>query len=205
MAHVYNKQTVELLQKAIDKKQVTVEKQEYGFLDRLYMTGIRIDLVTDSVTGRRDGMHNISNYHINTDYISVWKTFSPGHFLIQDFKKDVRNEDGECPYIILKTTLNLLPVRAILREIFEDSRKVREAYGDVSLDNKLYTIIKMCPDDPDDDTWLSGLSKIDIDHCDAIDRVDGLDVSLDKNPVHEARNNADEETLLIEDVASTYI
>ena len=189
MAKIYNKKTISLLQKAVDDNVATFERQEYGFTKKVYMAGIRIELNTDG-NGRRVSMLNILNNTIDNNYMAIWRTFAPGHFLSRDFKKNTLDADGQCPYFIVKATLNEVPVRAILRELFEDDQKQRMQYTDIKKDDKFYTIIKMCLDTPpeidketgeeiyDECEWSSGKNKVaDIMHATELDAVPGLEIS----------------------------
>ena len=178
MPKVYNQKTIDMLQKAIDRDEATFERQEYGFVTKLYMAGVRIELLTNS-DGRREGIMNITNYNTNNDYMVVWRTFAPGYFMTRDFRKDVRDADGNCPYFIVRTKLHDVPVRCIVRELFEDNAKLRQQYTDQKKDGRLYTVIKICTDlDPEDDTWLTGKDKVgDIAHAAYIDEIVGIDTS----------------------------
>ena len=201
MPRIYKQKTIDLLQKAIDKGEATFERQEYGFVTKLYLAGVRIELNIDPETGRRDGLVNILNYNTNTEYMSVWRTFAPGTFMIKDFKHDVRDILGQCPYFIVRATLNGVPVRAIVRELFEDNPKVKSQYTDLKQDNSVFTLMKMVADlDPEDDLWLTGKPKTgDIAHAAAIDEVPELENAKTK-PVHE---ETDDENLGPE-MSSTY-
>ena len=189
MGKIYNQKTIGLLQKAIDDNVATFERQEYGFTKKVYIAGVRIELLTDG-NGRRDSLFNIVNNTIDNNYMAIWRTFAPGHFLGRDFKKNTLDAEGQCPYFIVKATLNEVPVRAILRELFEDDQKQKMQYTDIKKDDKFYTIIKMCLDtlpEIDEETgeeihdgceWLPGKDKVaDIMHATELDAVPGLEMS----------------------------
>ena len=77
MGKIYNQKTIGLLQKAIDDNVATFERQEYGFTKKVYMAGVRIELITDG-NGRRDSLFNIVNNTIDNNYMAIWRTFAPG-------------------------------------------------------------------------------------------------------------------------------
>lgn len=122
MPKIYNQKTINLLQNEIDGGRVRFERQEYGFATKLYIAGIRIELTENKMTGMREQVLNMLSGKTNNEYLKIWKTFSPGHFFGKDYRKNVRDSDGNCPYFILRATLNGVPVRAIVRELFEDDK-----------------------------------------------------------------------------------
>ena len=194
MARVYNDNTAAYLKNAIASGEATLERQEYGFFDKLNMAGICIELFIDKVTGKRMGQLIIHAQNINTEYIKIWKTYAPGRFLISDYRKDVRDKEGNCPYFIVKYKgKNERPMRAIVRELFEIAPRMREDMKDFELNGKYYSIVKICPDNPEDPTWLSGINKVDIIHT----------LHIDEPQVPDYDNDSDIE--VDPDVATTYI
>lgn len=194
MARVYNDNTAAYLKNAIASGEATLERQEYGFFDKLNMAGICIELFIDKVTGKRMGQLIIHAQNINTEYIKIWKTYAPGRFLISDYRKDVRDKEGNCPYFIVKYKgKNERPMRAIVRELFEIAPRMREDMKDFELNGKYYSIVKICPDNPEDPTWLSGINKVDIMHT----------LHIDEPQVPDYDNDSDIE--VDPDVATTYI
>ena len=194
MARVYNDNTAAYLKNAIASGEATLERQEYGFFDKLNMAGICIELFIDKVTGKRMGQLIIHVQNINTEYIKIWKTYAPGRFLISDYRKDVRDKEGNCPYFIVKYKgKNERPMRAIVRELFEIAPRMREDMKDFELNGKYYSIVKICPDNPEDPTWLSGINKVDIMHT----------LHIDEPQVPDYDNDSDIE--VDPDVATTYI
>ena len=195
MAKVYNETTAAYLRDAIEKGAATFERQEYGFLDKLNMAGIRIELFEDKTTGRRCGQHVITAQNINTEYIKIWKTYAPGKFLISDYRKDVRDKEGNCPYFLVKYKgADNRQMRAIVRELFEIAPRMREDMKDFEMNGKYYSIVKICPDDPEDPTWLSGINKVDIMHT--------LHIDEPQIPNYE---EDDSEPDVDPDVATTYV
>ena len=196
MAKVYNEKTVSGLRDALKSGQATLERLEYekfftGF--RMKMAGIRIELYIDKTRGRRVGQVVISNHFINTEYTNIWKQYSPGKFLIADWQRDVCDKDGQCPYFLVHYKVGDVKLRAIVRELFENAPKMREEVKDFELNGHVYTIIKICPDDPEDESWLSGTDKIDIVHTMHIDEPEIPEVDVESEPEVDV------------DVATTYI
>ena len=185
MPKVYNEKTVAGLRDALKTGQATLERQDYEtFFEglRVAMAGIRVELYTDKTTGCRTGQYVITGRNINTEYTNVWRQYAPGRFLIGDWRRDVRDRDGLCPYFVVHYTVGTTPVRAVVRELFENAPKMREEMRDFDLDGCVYSIVKICPDDPDDDSWLSGTGKIDIIHTMHIDEPQLPDIDSDSEP-----------------------
>ena len=195
MAKVYNEKTVSEMRDALKCGKGTLERLNYDFFNglRLTMAGIRIELFIDKVTNRRMGQNVISNHTISTEYTNVWKQYAPGRFLISDYRKDIRDKEGRCPYFIVHYKVGETALRAIIRELFENAPKMREEMRDFDLDGHIYTIVKICPDDPEDDTWLSGMGKVDIMHTMHIDEPQVPDIESDSEPDVDV------------DVATTYV
>lgn len=195
MARVYNEETAAYLKNAIVSGEATLERQEYGFLDKLNMAGIRIELFEDKTTGRRMAQQVITSHNINTEYVKIWKTYAPGRFLMSDYRKDTRDKEGNCPYFLVHYKgADNRPMRAIVRELFEIAPRMREDMKDFEMNGKYYSIVKICPDDPEDPTWLSGINKVDIMHTMHIDEP--------QIPNYESD---DSEIDVDPDVATTYI
>lgn len=177
---VYNKNTVKLVQDALSKSDAALEQQEYGFFNRLNIGGVRIELTTDSA-GQHMGQAVVTNNNIDSSYISVWKTYAPGKFLIRDWRKQVLNKDGMCPYYILRFEYQDTHLKVMLRELFEDDEKLRSEYADVKKGGKVFSIIKICNEDISEDSWLSTNSKkrnfFDATELDEIEGVGVNDLS----------------------------
>ena len=171
----YNKNIVKLIQDVLSKNSSALEQQEYGFFNRLNMAGVRIELSKDSA-GNHIGQIVMTNNNIDSGYISVWRTYAPGKFLIRDWKNQVLDHNGMCPYYIVRFEYQGAHMKAMLRELFEDDEKLKEEYTDVKCGNRVYTIIKICNEDITEDMWLTTDSKkrnlLDSTELDEIDIID---------------------------------
>lgn len=138
----------------------------------LNVANIKIELVVEN--GVRDGIIHLMNPAINMDYIKVWKSYAPGHFMCRDFKKDARDKDGKSPYYIIKYKYGEITMKALVRYLFEvdenigsdsDIRKMIEDYGDFEFEGRYYAVIKICNMDKWGDGWITPESnKIDLLH-----------------------------------------
>ena len=187
MGKIYNQKINHLFQKALDSGEASFKRQEYGFVTKIYMAGIRMELLTDS-NGRRDSLINVTGgCTIDSTYIKIWRSYALGYFFGKDFKKNTRDSEGNCPYFIVKATLAGIPIRAIVRELFENSQKIKEQYTDLTKDGHSYTIIKICVDEKSTENsdsekssgkygWLTGTSKVaNIMSASKIDEVPGFE------------------------------
>ena len=160
---VYNESVFNDLQKAIDSGSAKWERQEYGFLNIIDSAGIRIKLYFNERLNLRMGENVISDYSIDTNYMRNWLAFPPGKYLIKDWRKNVLNKDGLCPYVIIRWTSDEHQnLRAILRELLEDDKDE----PDVTLDSVSFKVIKIVDSDEIEEGWLSFEPKVrDISHC----------------------------------------
>lgn len=160
---VYNDTILNELQSSIDAGRVTAERQEYGFLRVLDCAGVRIELYFDQRLNLPMGQHVINNEHMDSSYLRIWRAFAPGKYLIKDYRKQIKNADGECPYQILRWTSDEnQKLRALVREILEgDNEDV-----DITFDERPYKVIKIVDEDIIPEGWLTFEGMVpDIAHC----------------------------------------
>ena len=196
---VYNESILKDLQKAIDSGSAKWERQEYGFLKTLDSAGVRIELFYDERLKMRMGQHVISDYTIDSNYIRNWKGFPPGRYLIKDYRKEVLNKDGKCPYLIIWWTSDEnQKLRAILREILDGDEKEET---DVKLEGVAYKVIKIVDADEIEEGWISFEPKArDITHCltlvDDITEEEEDDVPEEEPVVEETKEEKPNEQLI---------
>lgn len=188
---VYNESVLNDLQKAIDTGSAKWERQEYGFLNLLDIAGVRIKLYYDERLKMRMGENVISDYTIDTNYMRNWRAFPPGQYLIKDWRKDVLNKDGLCPYVIIKWTSDEQQnLRAILRELLEDDKDD----PDVKLEGVSYKVIKIVDADEVEEGWLSFEPKVkDISHCVTLVQDDIADDDDIEEDIPEVKEEIPEE------------
>ena len=188
---VYNESVLNDLQKAIDSGSAKWERQEYGFLNLLDIAGVRIKLYYDERLKMRMGENVISDYTIDTNYMRNWRAFPPGKYLIKDWRKDVLNKDGLCPYIVIKWTSDEQQnLRAILRELLEDDKDE----PDVKLEGVSYKVIKIVDADEVEEGWLSFEPKVrDISHCVTLVQDDIADDDDIEEDIPEVKEEVPEE------------
>ena len=196
---VYNESILKDLQKAINSGSAKWERQEYGFLKALDSAGVRIELYYDERLNMRMGQHVISDYTIDSNYIRNWKGFPPGRYLIKDYRKEVLNKDGKCPYLIIWWTSDEeQKLRAILREILDGDEKEEP---DVKLEGVAYKVIKIVDADEITEGWISFEPKaMDITHCltlvDGITEEEEYDVPEEEAAVEETKEEKPNEQLI---------
>ena len=81
---VYDDKIVDVLHTALVTKMSTLVNVDYPEKFKLNIANIKIVLLIDDKSGHRDGMLVTNSTSIDNEYISVWKTYAPGHFLIRD-------------------------------------------------------------------------------------------------------------------------
>ena len=160
---VYNDTILNELQSSIDSGRVTAERQEYGFLKALDSAGVRIELYFDQRLNLPMGQNVINNERLDSSYLRIWRAFAPGKYLIKDYRKQIKNTDGECPYQILRWTSDEnQKLRALIREILEGDNEDT----DITLDKRPYKVIKIVDEDVTPDGWITFEAMVpDIAHC----------------------------------------
>lgn len=108
------------------------------------------------------GETHISNYNIDGSYIRIWRAFPPGKYLIKDYRKQVKNADGLCPYQIVHwTSSDNQRLRAIVRELLAGDKDDI----DVTIDHANYKVIKIVDEDEVESGWMTFESAVrDIEH-----------------------------------------
>ena len=98
------------------------------------------------------GELHIANYTLDSSYYRIWKAFPPGKYLIKDYRKQVKNKDGLCPYQIVRwTSDDNQRLRAIVRELLEEDKDDI----DVTIDGANYKVIKIVDEDEIEEGWLT--------------------------------------------------
>ena len=133
--------------------------------------------------GRRDGALVTTSTSIDHEYISVWKTYAPGHFLIRDWKKEIRDKNGNSPYYVVHYSHGPKQMRAHLRRLIEveentisetGKRRMMNDYADLTIDGIHYAIIKICNEESSYGWITQESGKLDIIHATSIDFVEGV-------------------------------
>ena len=160
---VYNDTILNELQSSIDSGRVTAERQEYGFLKALDSAGVRIELYFDQRLNLPMGQNVINNERLDSSYLRIWRAFAPGKYLIKDYRKQIKNTDGECPYQILRWTSDEnQKLRALIREILDGDNEDT----DITLDKRPYKVIKIVDEDVTPEGWITFEAMVpDIAHC----------------------------------------
>ena len=178
---VYDDKIVDVLHTALVTKMSTLVNVNYPENFKLNIANIKIVLLIDK--GRRDGMLVTTSTNINNEYISVWKTYAPGHFLIRDWKKEIRDKNGNSPYYVVHYSHGPNKMKALLRRLIEveentisetGKRRMMNDYADLTIDGIHYAIIKICNEESAYG-WITPESgKLDIIHATSIDFIEGV-------------------------------
>lgn len=206
---IYNKEIIKSLQNAINKTQFNmVTFQDYSFMmPYIQIAEIKLQLFVDPSTDKRQAMMIIYNSDINSEYIKEWKTTAPGKFIINDYKSDNRDFIGNTLYHeVSYKNENNIKYKAIVRllneitntEISEeDKQEYIKLYGDIKIDNKYFSVIKIYLDDDrhnlestDSIKLLENpkISNIHEDYTSIIDNDDILNSNNEKEDEYEPLN-----------------
>lgn len=157
---IYNKEIIKNLQHAINKNNFTmVTFKDYSFITPPYIqiAELKIQLNVNASTGEREPIIHINNSDITSAYIKEWRQTAPGKFFISDYRNDNKDFIGNTLYHeISYITDNNIKFKALVRLLNEitnyelteeDKNEYIKLYGDIKIDNKYFSIIKIYPDD----------------------------------------------------------
>ena len=176
---VYEDKIVDVLYTALVTKMSELVNVNYPEDFKLNIANIKIVLLIDK--GRRDGALVTTSTSIDHEYISVWKTYAPGHFLIRDWKKEIRDKNGNSPYYVVHYSHGSNKMKALLRRLIEveentisetGKRRMMNDYADLIIDGIHYAIIKICNEESSYGWITQESGKLDITHATSIDFVE---------------------------------
>ena len=176
---VYEDKIVDVLYTALVTKMSELVNVNYPEDFKLNIANIKIVLLIDK--GRRDGALVTTSTSIDHEYISVWKTYAPGHFLIRDWKKEIRDKNGNSPYYVVHYSHGSNKMKALLRRLIEveentisetGKRRMMNDYADLTIDGIHYAIIKICNEESSYGWITQESGKLDITHATSIDFVE---------------------------------
>ena len=176
---VYEDKIVDVLHTALVTKMSELVNVNYPEDFKLNIANIKIVLLIDK--GRRDGALVTTSTSIDHEYISVWKTYAPGHFLIRDWKKEIRDKNGNSPYYVVHYSHGSNKMKALLRRLIEveentisetGKRRMMNDYADLTIDGIHYAIIKICNEESSYGWITQESGKLDITHATSIDFVE---------------------------------
>lgn len=196
---VYDDKIVDVLHTALVTKMSELVNVNYPEDFKLNIANIKIVLLIDK--GRRDGALVTTSTSIDHEYISVWKTYAPGHFLIRDWKKEIRDKNGNSPYYVVHYSHGPNKMKALLRRLIEveentisetGKRRMMNDYADLTINGIHYAIIKICNEESAYG-WITPESgKLDIIHATSIDFVEGVYQDQDVYPEDSYENDEPE-------------
>ena len=160
---VSKKDLIKEIQQCIDNDKFKITHLEtYDPINKIETSDIILNLITEP-NGRRDVIMEISDIDIDSKYISNWKKTPLGKFLIKDWKKDIKDRNGNIPYYCLEIVYKNSHLKILIRNLIEvnecasdkNSEQIemlKNAYNDLILDNNIFSIIKII-DDEDGSSW----------------------------------------------------
>lgn len=203
---IYNKEIIKTLQHAINKNNFTmVTYKNYDFMKPyIQLAELKLQLCENyESTGMREVVIHIDNYDIRSEYIKEWRKTAQGKFVIRDFKYDHRDFIGNTLYHeVSYTNENNVKYKALVRllnEITEaglseeDKNEYIKLYGDIKIDNKYFSVIKVYLDDgrhniesKDSIKLLDNPIISNIEETSSI--IEGNDILLNKEEDEESLN-----------------
>lgn len=164
MMKIYSSSLIKSIQSVIDSTRFKMTTfNEYDFMTILNTAEILIKFYVDSSTNKRNCMLVINNSDISSKFIKDWKTSAGARFSPKDYKFDRRDFIGNTLYHELKFELNGEKIKVLVRLLNEvtdpeisksDKDDYIKNYGDVTIDGKYFSVIKVTKDD-DIHTWGS--------------------------------------------------
>lgn len=153
MIKIYSNSLIKTIQNTINSGKAKVEAYKeynefFGYISSMQL----LMQARQYPDGKRESILNIQNSDISTAFIKEWKQTATGKFLPKDFKKDNKDFLGNTLYHKLTLTLNNIPVRILIRLLNEvsdetiseaDKQEYIKLYGDITIDGKYFSIIKI--------------------------------------------------------------
>lgn len=179
---VYEEKIVDVLHTALVTKMSEPENMDYPEHFKLNIANVKIELLIEN-NGRREGMLITTATNIGHEYISVWKSYAPGHFLIRDWKKEIRDKNGNSPYYVVHYLHGGKKMKALLRRLIEveektipetDRKRMLNDYADLTVDGIQYAIIKICNEETAYGWMTPESGRFDIIHATSIDFIEGV-------------------------------
>ena len=179
--------------------------KDYSFL----LPGIKIAelklkfVMTDD---KRDVEVFISNSDINGTYIKEWKKTAAGNFLVKDFKNDNRDFIGntlyhELEFFDIVTRENFKVILRLLNEITyitlseEEKEELIKQYGEIKIDNRYFSVIKIYPNDGVHNLESNDLNKfLETEKLSKLESIDFSSIIDNTNISSEDVDDKDEQT-----------
>ena len=201
---LYPNALIQAIQTVINTGKIEIETyKDYSFFTLLNSLEIKLKPYYDSYRNRQDCMIEINNSDVTSQFIKDWKSTSVGKFFRKDYINDKRDFIGNTLYHCISLTIGETKIKVLVRllnEITEDDIKESDkndlikTYGDLLIDGKYFSIIKII-DDNDVTTWGSWdkyKSRDNIIYSETYDANSYIDEESDTD--NEANNIADEES-----------
>lgn len=197
---VYESQIVDVLHTSLVTNQAEAVNVDYPDTCNLNIAKIQIKLTTDK-DGKRHGELIINSIDISNEYLSCWRTYAPGKFLIHDYRKDIRDKDGKTPYYVVHYTHGK-KLKALLRRLIElddgttdekTCQTLLNEYDDLNINGVHYAIIKICPEDIAYDWLTPENSKHDIRHSAYLESLNSTYNEYDDEIIESNDDNEPEE------------
>ena len=154
---IYPQNLVKSIQTIIDSGKVEISTfNSYDeFIPEINSCEIHIKFTKNS-KGDREPIIMVNNSDITSQFINSWRTSAPGKFMCKDYRKDIKDFIGNTLYHVVKFTLDGVKMQMLVRLLTEitaedctesDRKELINEYGDLSISGKIFSIIKIMPDD----------------------------------------------------------
>lgn len=157
MMKIYNSSLIKSIQDVINSTRFKMTTfHEYDFMDTLNTAEILIKYTVDASTGKRSCILVINNSDISSKFVAEWYQTAGAKFSPKDYKKDRRDFIGNTLYHELKFELNGEKIKVLVRLLDEitdpnisnsEKNDYIKNYGDITIDNKYFSVIKITKDD----------------------------------------------------------
>lgn len=153
---IYPQNLVKSIQTIIDagKVEISTFNSYNEFIPEINSCEIHIKFTKNS-KGERESIIIINNTDITSQFINSWRTSAPGKFMCKDYRKDKKDFIGNTLYHVVKFTLDNVKMQMLVRLLTEisedctesDRKELIDEYGDLNISGKIFSIIKIMPDD----------------------------------------------------------
>ncbi len=206
MTQLYDSKLIKFLQNEIDNGRIKmINVKEYTFMEPFFNSGELILRCYKNYENDKCVVLTIKE-GITTDYVKYWKYETPaGKFLMSDYKHETKDFIGNNVYYEVKYKINNIKIKALVRLLVEitdieltssEKEEYIEKYGDLLIDNKYFSLIKLCLDDENynwgsPDIFKSSDLKIKEDsvNYNTENIIDAISVKIDKDTEEDNINS----------------
>ena len=200
MVRIYSIKLIKALQNAIDSNNVQSIKnyKNYSDFTRYGLISGGISMTFADTDTRHEVIMHLSSF-ITSEYVKQWRSeTSAGKFIIKDYKKQRKDDLDNSLYSKIIYSVNNQQYKALLRLLIEiqdpnlseiDKETYIEGFADITINDKVYSIIKIEPND-DTDKWIhkDDNCKLKIEQPIYEDVVDNYRTTVTPESIEETAN-----------------